>query len=283
MPDCAVEGCDYSASQLWELNDEVLQNKEGHWVSDQDWNFKPGKDGLIYIESITDNQVLEFRKFDNKVVLEEFEEDKAEQLWKKGEPDDEGYFTLENSKVPKIMTAFSATILKVKDDFSMAEKRPYQTFNLPKDELLQSKWLYNLNRPKTYTNPETGNLVKIKQKNLAVCIRHFRLDDFELTSSDKEKGRIRKRKILIEGAVPTLLLPENSEKYDLDPEDMSPFEPEENTPQESEFWSNALGLLFQVCLLLVIASWVKDYGLFKSYFEFFGNPMIPGENGVPEY
>ena len=73
----------------------------------------------------------------------------------------------------------------------MAEKRPYQTFNLPKDELLQSKWLYNLNRPKTYTNPETGNLVKIKQKNLAVCVRHFRWDDFDLTPSDKEKGRIR--------------------------------------------------------------------------------------------
>ena len=88
---------------------------------------------------------------------------------------------------------------------------------------------------------------------------------------------------MIEGAIPTLLLPENFEKYDLDPEDMSPFEPEEDTPQESEFWSNALGLLFQVCLLLVIASWVKDYGLFKSYFEFFGNPMIPGKNGVPEY
>ena len=77
------------------------------------------------------------------------------------------------------------------DDFSMCEKRPYQTFNLPKDELLQSKWLYNLNRPKTYTNPETGNLVKIKHKNLAVCIRHFRCDDFEQTTLDKEKGRIR--------------------------------------------------------------------------------------------
>ena len=94
----------FLASQLWELNDEVLQNKEGHWVSDQDWNFKPGKDGLIYIESITDDQVLEFRKLDNKVVLEEFEEDKAEQLWKKGVPNAEGYFTLENYKVPKIMT-----------------------------------------------------------------------------------------------------------------------------------------------------------------------------------
>ena len=99
----------------------MLQNKEGHWVSDHDWNFKPGKDGLIYIESITDDQVLEFRQdLDNTVVLEEFEEDKAEQLWKKGEPDDEGYFTLENSKVSKIMTAFSETILKVKGNITFA-------------------------------------------------------------------------------------------------------------------------------------------------------------------
>ena len=102
------------ASQLWELNDEVLQNKEGHWVSDQDWNFKPGKDGLIYIESITDDQVLEFRQdLDNTVVLEEFEEDKAEQLWKKGEPNADGYFTLENAKVPKIMTGISSSRLEI--------------------------------------------------------------------------------------------------------------------------------------------------------------------------
>ena len=109
----------FLASQLWELNDEVLQNKEGHWVSDQDWNFKPGKDGLIYIESITDDQVLEFRNLDNNVVLEEFEEDKAEQLWKKGEPDAEGYFTLENSNVVKVMTAISESGLEIKGNITL--------------------------------------------------------------------------------------------------------------------------------------------------------------------
>ena len=36
------------------------------------------------------------------VILEDFEENKAEQLWKKGVPNDEGYFTLENSKVPQV-------------------------------------------------------------------------------------------------------------------------------------------------------------------------------------
>ena len=142
----------FLASQLWELNDEVLQNKEGHWVSDQDWNFKPGKDGLIYIESITDDQVLEFRNLDNNVVLEEFEEDKAEQLWKKGEPDDEGYFTLENSKVPKIMTAFSGTILKVKCNitFSMtsllehSDVQPTEGRFLPKELIFSQNTFYNL-------------------------------------------------------------------------------------------------------------------------------------------
>ena len=48
------------------------------------------------------------------IILEDFEENKAEQLWKKGVPNDEGYFTLENSKVPKVMTAISPTSLELK-------------------------------------------------------------------------------------------------------------------------------------------------------------------------
>ena len=71
---------------------------------------------------------------------------------------------------------------------------------------------------------------------------------------------------MIEGAVPTLLLPENSEKYDLDPEDMSPFESEENIPEESEFWSNALGLLFQVCLFSELELFILSKFLIISKF-----------------
>ena len=48
------------------------------------------------------------------VNLQNFEKDKAEQLWKKGEPNAEGYFTLENHKVPKIMTATSSNSLELK-------------------------------------------------------------------------------------------------------------------------------------------------------------------------
>ena len=48
------------------------------------------------------------------VILEDFEEGKAEQLWKKGVPNDEGYFTLENSKLPKVMTAISLTSIELR-------------------------------------------------------------------------------------------------------------------------------------------------------------------------
>ena len=104
----------------------MLHNKEGFWMSDEKWNFKC-KDGfieienikkckgdLIYIENINKTKVLETTS-DGKVILEDFEDEKAEQLWEKGEPNDEGYFTLENYKVAKFMTyVISSSSLEVK-------------------------------------------------------------------------------------------------------------------------------------------------------------------------
>ena len=55
----------------------------------------------------------------NKVTLETFVKGKAEQLWKKGEPDAEGYFTLENSKVPKVITAYSDLDLEIKGNITL--------------------------------------------------------------------------------------------------------------------------------------------------------------------
>ena len=85
----------------------ILDRYECEWNK---WNFEM-KNDLIYIQFqtfsrgfATTKQVLEPTS-NFYVRLEDLEDDKAEQLWKKGEPDDEGYFTLENSKVPKVMTA----------------------------------------------------------------------------------------------------------------------------------------------------------------------------------
>ena len=72
-------------------------------MSDEQWNFKTNND-LIYIENISKAKVLGTSS-DGRVILEDFEEGKDDQLWKKGKPNTEGYFTLTNYKVPKIMTA----------------------------------------------------------------------------------------------------------------------------------------------------------------------------------
>ena len=78
----------FSASnQLWKLNGTMLQDKEGLWKSD---NFTT-IDDLIYID---------------------------DQIWKKGELNCQGYFTLENSQVPKVMTAISSKSLEMKGNIN---------------------------------------------------------------------------------------------------------------------------------------------------------------------
>ena len=84
----------FQGSQLWKLDENTLQNKREFWESDQEWSFKT-KDDLIYIENISQEKFLESSS-DGDVILKDFEEDKAQQLWKKGKIDAEGYFTLES-------------------------------------------------------------------------------------------------------------------------------------------------------------------------------------------
>ena len=71
------------------------------------------KEDLICIENINKNKIWGTTN-DGKVILENFEEGKDGQLWKKGDPDAEGYFTLENYKVSKFLTAASLTSLELK-------------------------------------------------------------------------------------------------------------------------------------------------------------------------
>ena len=97
----------------------MLKNKKGKWMSDEQWNFKTINDDLIHIENISKTKVLATAS-DGQVILEDLEEGKAEQLWKKGKPDAEGYFTLTNYKVPKIMTAISLSVLQMKGNIILS-------------------------------------------------------------------------------------------------------------------------------------------------------------------
>ena len=85
----------------------MLKNKEGAkvvWKSDDLWLFKAKDDDLIYIENTSKTKVLQATS-DGRVIQKVFVEGKPEQLWKKGKPDAEDYFTLEShSKEPKVIT-----------------------------------------------------------------------------------------------------------------------------------------------------------------------------------
>ena len=86
-------------------------------MSNEEWNFKT-KDDLIYIENISKTKVLGATN-NVEVILEDFEEDKAEQLWKKGVANLDGYFILENSKVSKVLTTgISTETLEIKGNIN---------------------------------------------------------------------------------------------------------------------------------------------------------------------
>ena len=79
------------------------------------WIFKTKDDDLIYVENTSKTKVLGATS-DGKVIQEVFVADKAEQLWKIGKPNAEGYITLESKKVllPMVLTAISETGLEIK-------------------------------------------------------------------------------------------------------------------------------------------------------------------------
>ena len=95
----------------------MLKNKAGVWKSVDSWIFTPKGNEWI-IENNSETKVLEATS-DSKVIFKDFDEGKAEQLWKKGELDAEGYFTLENSGVPKVLTAMPENELEIKGKITM--------------------------------------------------------------------------------------------------------------------------------------------------------------------
>ena len=57
---------------------------------------------------------------DGKVIQKDFEKGNAQQLWKKGKPDDEDYFTLESHyNLTKVITAISESDLEIKGNITL--------------------------------------------------------------------------------------------------------------------------------------------------------------------
>ena len=91
-----------------------LTNSRNVWKSNDDWNIQINGDGALIIENVTKNLVLG-ASTEDKVVQEAFVAGKPTQLWRKGKPNSEGFYTLENFEMEeKLLTASSASCLQIK-------------------------------------------------------------------------------------------------------------------------------------------------------------------------
>ena len=105
---CKIEGglgySSVSDLQLWKLNGGILQNKNGLYksgsqVPGRKWSFKSKGDLIrIHYRDKVWGASNTAGSYGISVDLEYIEDDKDEQLWKKGEPNKQGFFTLENYK-----------------------------------------------------------------------------------------------------------------------------------------------------------------------------------------
>lgn len=104
--------------QLWKFEGTLLKTRI--YLPKGWWTFK-FRDDLIYIENYS-NKVLASSN-GVKIIEEDYEEGKHEQLWKIGEANTEGYFTLENYKVPKLLTFTTTSSLRIEGNFEMESEQ----------------------------------------------------------------------------------------------------------------------------------------------------------------
>ena len=110
-------------SEFWKLEDHKLINKGNDWQSNEEWNFIT-QGNMILIKNVSKKQVLGIST--NAIVIEKDEDqDDSTQLWKKGKPDAEGFFILENSQFPMVMTAMSSNTIKIQCKFDCFMCNPY--------------------------------------------------------------------------------------------------------------------------------------------------------------
>ena len=115
-------------SEFWKLQDHKLINRGNDWKSDEEWNFT-SQGNMILIENVSKKQVL---GISSNFIVTERDEDQNDstQLWKKGKPNAEGFFILENSEFPMVMSAMSAYTIEIRSKFDRLMCNPYVVSSL---------------------------------------------------------------------------------------------------------------------------------------------------------
>ena len=90
----------------------MLKNNENQWTSTDRWNIKTeGK--FVFIENTSKSKVLGTTST-GEVIEEDFDGNRTEQLWVKGEPNNEGYFTVTTSESKLLLSVNSSESLEIK-------------------------------------------------------------------------------------------------------------------------------------------------------------------------
>ena len=85
------------------------------------WNFKHVHPHLIRVENISKRRKVWGATNDGKVILEDYVEGKADQLWRKRKFNAEGYVTLEGyNNSSRFVTAASSTTLELRGNISLS-------------------------------------------------------------------------------------------------------------------------------------------------------------------
>lgn len=91
------------------MDGDKLLNKAGIWTSKEIWKFSDHS-SAVNIENTSKNTLLRATSDDSVCEVDAA----ATPIWKKGDPDNEGYFTLTCLKSQKVLTAASNESLKMK-------------------------------------------------------------------------------------------------------------------------------------------------------------------------
>ena len=151
------------SGKLWTIEDNKLVSNSDVWQSNHQWNLNETNpnETMVYIENKLTNKTL-FVIGNNTTVTEKIlAQNESKQMWKKGVPNHEGYFSLtypESNKVqPKVLTATNVTSFEIKGNL---KELNIQYSNLFAAFTTDQKWPLHF----------FISLIKIKHWVIKVCI-----------------------------------------------------------------------------------------------------------------
>ena len=117
----------FIVDKFWKIEGNNLVNKDEDWKPKEEWNIKRAKGSTLKkIENQNNQKVLEIpeNNKDGNLAEQDYNKNTEGQLWKKGIPDDNGYFTLKNKKSSEFLAADSDSGFKVKGKVCMEMNVP---------------------------------------------------------------------------------------------------------------------------------------------------------------